>query len=224
MNNFIDNFLKIIKRVFRWIRVNSKVVLPITALSICFLVFLYNVVKSPQVRRAKEIKPAVSQAVVHKINQFNHIDAELIDLKNRLDAANHDGSQNTMAINARLNHIQKQLLDLNIGKGIQQVNHEISMSHNDLSEKITNLQNLVEIIKKQIMPVKYLNASVLPFKVISVDIWNGVPYAAVTIDKKSKLIGKNETINHWMLVDLDYAVQQVVFRKNKQYVKVRVSV
>lgn len=215
--NITNNILSIIKR---WVRIHYRIVLPITVLLTCFLVFLCNVIKIPRVKQTKSTIPVFA---MRQLKQFNHINAELTNLKNKLDAANHNGNRNIVTINTELNQVQKQLLKLNIGKDIQQMSHEISLSHDDLSVKIANLQKLTDSIKKQIMPVKYLKASVLPFKVVSVDIWNGMPYVTIMVDGKSKLIDKNETINHWVLVNLDYATQQVIFRKNRQYVKERIS-
>lgn len=203
----------------------KKIVFSVGATAIFLLLVVIITIPSCSSSSGKVVKKGVVKSLQeNRIAQFNRIEATLDLLKTKLDESGNPSVQEMASINAKLNNIQNSVASLTSGEGMDQIQHIVKSSNQDLSGKITDLQKLVKEVKKQVTPIRYLNPSILPFKTVSVDIWNGMPYATVMIDGHAKLVGKNETVNHWILSSLDYDSQKVIFKNYKdQYVKVYVQ-
>lgn len=159
-----------------------------------------------------------------RLVQLNHIESQLGVLTSELNQSSSPSAQQLNQIVTRLHKIQSTVGGLATQSGMDHLSHMVRSGDKNLSGKISNMLLLVQQIKKQITPVTYLKASVLPFKPVSVDIWNGVSYVTVKLDGHSALMGKNETRGSWTVKSLDYDAQKVVFENHKrQFVRVYIE-
>lgn len=86
---------------------------------------------------------------------------------------------------------------------------------------IADLENKVESVDvetkriKQILMKENRKPLNLPFKLVSIDIWNGKAYAAVAFKGRVSLLTEEDRIMGWRLSVLSFAEQKAVFTDSK---------
>lgn len=91
------------------------------------------------------------------------------------------------------------------------------VSHEDSPQN----ENKFHIKTTQHFP-RYLPPKVLPFRVSSIDIWNGTKEATIYHGYTADLMGKGEECKGWRLVQMSFARGEVVFQNRRRQL-VRVS-
>lgn len=84
----------------------------------------------------------------------------------------------------------------------------------------TKKQNSNELKKFDTPQHIYLSAKSLPFRVSSIDIWNGTPQATIYDKNGVDLMGKNESRGGWRLVRMSFDTGKVLFQnRHHQFVR-----
>lgn len=80
-------------------------------------------------------------------------------------------------------------------------------------ERVNSLEQHIEQQKKQQEQERDIKFN-LPFKMLSVDLWNGKPYVAVSLDEKVSLITVGDVAMGWKVVSIDFDGGKATFVKN----------
>ena len=153
--------------------------------------------------------------------QLNRIENHLATVNQALKNIHSSSPEQVAHLSNQLNIIQQSMKQLNTDEKTQQLKTVFSDASQAIMNKLQNLQQTVQQLKKQMTPRQFLSVKALPFKVKSIDIWNGEPQATIAIDGSSMLMAKEDTQSGWMLIDISFEPALAIFRNNKQqFVKV----
>ncbi len=84
----------------------------------------------------------------------------------------------------------------------------------NVNDELNTILKELEALK-QLNDVVVLPPSALPFEVISIDFWNGVPLVTVKMNHHTELMGLMETRAGWQWVEMNIHTKELTF-KNKQ--------
>jgi antitoxin component HigA of HigAB toxin-antitoxin module len=165
--------------------------------------------------------------MVHtKLAELSQIEGHLNSLLSQIKQTPPVTSQDIQALSAKVNIISTQLDDIKTTTQQSDLRSVISTSTSHLSEQLENLQKLTLSIKSRVSPQAYLPASVLPFEVVGIDLWNGDLKA--TLRSGGQLatpMSVSESRDGWRLMQLSTDPMQAIFQNNKgQKVLARVVV
>jgi len=86
-------------------------------------------------------------------------------------------------------------------------------ARDELAKRITNIERSVKRLRT---PAKRrmskISTPTLPFKLVSVDLWDGVPYAGLSQDERVELVRAGRVRGGWRVAHIDYRSGKVVFR------------
>jgi hypothetical protein len=152
-----------------------------------------------------------------------------------------DSTKDTEIISTRLNDIQSQLI--NLQKEVKRPSEKIDLSsinqdfnklaslieklkskddqlitdnRTELTHKLDAIHKVINTLDKKQNPVKYLPASVLPFKVLSIDSIQQVNVASVTYDFKTFPLEKGDKLIDWTVVNVDFGKQRLELENSKK--------
>lgn len=96
--------------------------------------------------------------------------------------------------------------------------YKISATENSkkLEASLTSLQAQVNHLTEKLSPPHYLSANALPFRIDSVDLWNGLPYVAITEHQQHGLLGLGDNQAGWTLTHLNVQDKTAIFKNAKQ--------
>lgn len=105
------------------------------------------------------------------------------------------------------------------------INHLINENRAELTQKLDVLRDMVTALDKKQHPIKYLPASNLPFKVISIDSIQQVSVATVAYNFKTVPLEKSDQLAGWTVLSIDFGLQRMELENgNKEHVVVRMDV
>jgi len=171
--------------------------------------------------------PAASITVLQQqtLGQLNRIEGQLQTIASHADTAE-SSQQDDAKFNAQLTQIAQTLSTLSTQDDTQKTQALITESNQAVSERIDQLQTLLEKIKNQVTPKRYLPASVLPFIVKDVIGINGIVKVIIADRDRGNYIplAEQESLGDWRVVSVNYDPKEVVFENpSKQSVKINLS-
>lgn len=138
---------------------------------------------------------------------------------------------NNKESNTTLNQLKSLALKIN---GLQnELQQNINSNKADLSSQmgenqqktlleIASLTKKFDVLKRIIMPPRYLSLRVLPFKVVGIDFWNGLPKVTVSIQGDYALMMNGQKRSGWTVVSIQTDPHRQVIFENIRHQKVRV--
>jgi hypothetical protein len=157
---------------------------------------------------------------VSNLIKINGIQSEITDVQNTVTATSRMTveEKNTLDnklenINAKIKNMMKDDKEVKLSK-INNLAVTLASDKIDLSQKITALNSEVTQIKKKVFPKKSLNKQALPFDVISIDNWNGNPYAEISQKSNKAMItyiGLYQASSGWKVIDISSDEQTSTF-------------
>lgn len=84
--------------------------------------------------------------------------------------------------------------------------------------RVITLEQIIEQQKKQQEKEREVKFN-LPFKMLSIDLWNGKPYVAVSLDEKISLITVGDVVMGWKVVSIDFDGGKAIFVRNGKRVE-----
>jgi hypothetical protein len=88
-----------------------------------------------------------------------------------------------------------------------------------LQQKLNAIGQALQLLDEKQHPVKFLPASALPFKVLSIDSVQQIPVVSVSFNFKTIPLEKDDSLAGWTVVRLTFSKQKAVFKnKNEEQV------
>jgi hypothetical protein len=170
--------------------------------------------KSTNINDIVSLQNKRSDAILRELNDINSI---LHDVEN--NPLNNKQQQVTLqALQKDIASAQKFMTDVAKNSDIQKISTQLSSVKDDIDSQMSDLKKAVS---KSVGSKEYLDASTLPFHVLSVDVIAGQPYASVEYAGHVSPLSIGDTLVGWRAITIDYNenVSEFVNDKN-QYVKV----
>lgn len=150
-----------------------------------------------------------TQAVIDDaIDRLNTLQSDLDVLSNTV--ASSDAQQDKLTHN--IERVHEEMNALKQGGALE--------GQDDLRQELLALMAQLEALKSQ--DARMLPDTALPFQVLSLDFWNGIPLAAIKMGPHSDLMGLGETRAGWQLKEMDVQKGRLTF-VNAQEERVEVS-
>ena len=155
-----------------------------------------------------------SEAILRELNDINSV-------LHNVESNPSNTKQQQLALQTLEKDIastQKSMIDVAKSTDIQKVSSQIALVKDDIDSQISDLKKAVS---KSIGSKEYLDASALPFHVISVDVIAGQPYVSVEYASHVSPLSAGDLLVGWRVVSAEYdtGISEFVNEKN-QYVKV----
>jgi uncharacterized protein YlzI (FlbEa/FlbD family) len=197
-----------------------KILASVILLGLCLCLFALLLYKIPM-KNTVEQKAEQQQTLI----VLNHLEAKVNQLAVQIAHLDQNkAKEEIISINAHLNNIEQTIDQLNSVNSIQLLQEIITQSHDEVINKVAELQQQIQHLKKQLIPPAYLPVSKLPFKVISIDIWNGTPQATIQLNRTADLMAQNDTRSGWTLITINFDPAYVIFKNTRnQRIKVDLS-
>lgn len=170
---------------------------------------------------------------VSNLMKINRIQEELNSVQNSLATTSQMNDQERGALEDKLQKLDDRLNNVsnNVGTAqsdqIKNIQATLESDQFDLSQKVDVLNKEISRIKEKVFPAPTLNSKVLPFDVVSVDPWNGKPYAQLVQKNNSAMVayvGLYQKTGGWKVIDINAPEQTVTFvNSGGQVVHVRVK-
>jgi hypothetical protein len=117
--------------------------------------------------------------------------------------------------------VQKSIVDVAKSGDIQKIATQMTSVKNDIDTQLTDIKKAVS---QSTGGKQYMDISILPFKVNSVDVIGGQPYASVQYGGSFTPMAVGDLLAGWRMVTADYDAWIVEFVNDKnQYIKVNLS-
>ena len=157
---------------------------------------------------------------IKNLIQINKLQADLAGLESTVSSDSALSDQEIGEINSKITTISSQIQAISNKTGldssseIQKIQSNLNESNTNLNQKISALDSEIKDIKTKINPPSSLSQEALPFVVVSVDLWNGVPKAQVEQKQDETqigFVGLNQSLGGWKVADISAATQSVTF-------------
>ena len=170
---------------------------------------------------------------IKNLIQINQLQADLTNLESTVSSNSELSTQEITGINQKLAEIHHGMTDLSSRTGlvsnesIQKIQKGLEESDATLNQKLLALGSEIQAIKAQLNPPETLLQEALSFAVVSVDLWNGLPY--VQVEQKSdpskvSYVGLNQSLGAWKVAEISAPLQSVTFvNRENQLVHVQVK-
>lgn len=113
----------------------------------------------------------------------------------------------------RLRALEEKLAGLAPIERVDDMEASAKQACDALAKRMTDLERSVKRLRA---PAKRRTSKTstptLPFKLVSVDLWDGVPYAALSQDERVELVQAGQVRGGWTIEHIDYRSGKVVFR------------
>jgi len=113
----------------------------------------------------------------------------------------------------RLRALEEKLAGLAPSERVDALEASAKQARDELAKRITDIERSVKRLRA---PAKRRTSKTstptLPFKLVSVDLWDGVPYAALSQDERVELVRAGQFRSGWTVEHIDYRSGKVVFR------------
>lgn len=170
-------------------------------------------------KRGTQFNQNVEHKLNERVNKFeNDIKAKLEQL--RSEKINDD--QNISQINQKLSNLQNAINNFpkQDNAELSQEVSNLTISNKRISSNLNVLQTKVKKLETNIKPI-YVSQSALPFRVIGIDIWNGIPKLTVKMRNDHSLMAVNDNIAGWTVTSISPDEAFTILKnKNGQFVKV----
>ncbi len=145
---------------------------------------------------------------------------EITDLKDQVKSlsVNSKYADKYKAITAGLDFLQHSIPELAKSSDIQKMSNQLASMKDDVDSQMFDLKKAVA----NSSDVKqYVNAKVLPFHVISIDVISQQPFVSIEYATHITPLAVGDTVAGWQITSADYDAAQVEFKNDHdQYVKV----
>ncbi|MEO8402581.1 MAG: hypothetical protein ABI597_12455 [Gammaproteobacteria bacterium] len=171
---------------------------------------------SSKAHQANSLQNKRSELIIRDLNEIN---AEIQEI-----SRNPKNSQQQAAlqmIEQDLVGLQHVAIETAKSSDIQKVSSQISSIKEDVDMQMNDLK---QAVSENLGHKDYLEATALPFHVISVDVIAGQPYVSVNYANHVSPLAVSDLLSGWRLITADYDSGSAEFEnEKKQYVKVNLQ-
>lgn len=160
------------------------------------------------------------QSILRAPNETTSADPAPLPLEQRMeelgaqlalhsDEADKKIDENAVAIRA----LDEKLASLPTAERVTAVEDALKQSRDALTKDIARLEQSLARLRSATTPkaAKHSEAT-LPFQLVSLDLWDGIPYAALSHDGRIELVRAGQTRGGWTVEHIDYGDGKVRFR------------
>lgn len=215
--DFFKNNPEWMKEFYSGLKTLSKerpIIIIIAALILILTISNIATHKSSSIKDQMSIQNKRSESILHELNEINAIlhDVE----KNPHNTKEQQDALQTLEKN--IISTQKSLIDVAKNTDIQKISTQLTSVKDDIDSKMDDLKKAVS---KNIADKEYLDASKLPFHVLSIDIIAGQPYTSIEYAGHVSPLSVGDRLAGWRVIGMDYneALAEFINDKN-QYIKV----
>lgn len=209
----IKNFYNLLQVIFK-----NKKYLTVAGLLACitFCTFIITTHKNTNVANSLSLQNKRAATILHELEDIqsvlHHIEGNPLNSKQEQTALR--SLEKDMAI------AQKNMADAAKVSDIQKLSSEISLVKDDIDTQINDLK---KTISEPLGNKSFLEASALPFHVVSVDVISGEPYVSLEYGNHVSPLTVGDLLAEWRVISLDYELGTAEFINTKnQHVKVNV--
>ncbi|MCD6040304.1 MAG: hypothetical protein K0S27_1704 [Gammaproteobacteria bacterium] len=198
------------------ITLKNKKIFLIISISFLFLFIFLPIMsyKSMKMADLVSLQNKRNKIILHELNDINSL---LHDVRNNPL----NSKQQQMAFQSLEKDIvfaQKSLVDAAKTSDIQKISGQIASVKDDIDSQMNDMK---KIISEDRSSKQFLNASVLPFHVISVDVIASQPYISVEYNNHILPLAIGDSLTGWRVISADYELGMAEFENEQnQYIKV----
>lgn len=186
----------------------KKIILPAISLFIfCFIViglWLNKPTKTSKLSNDKVV-----------LNTLQQIEVSLQQANGMVNQTSQIQSSTMKDMESQLHNIQAELTELSTSSSNNEIQQLITRENKEIADQLVVLSNQVKQLKQENKIKRFLSPSALPFKIISVDVWNGETQVTVKLNGTTELMAKGDIRSGWGLVDLGFSPARAIFKNSK---------
>ena len=156
---------------------------------------------------------------------INGLQTKLEQIKQDLSQSHDSSSQNIQQLKVQITDLEQSFAEIEQNAkdaklAAQQSNKSSQQNYIEATKHAIKVESQLNAIHKQLTPPKYLPESVLPFKAVGLDYWNGKPMVTVAMKDVNgsmhyRLLGKNMLFAGWKLRELITEKRAAIFTNSK---------
>lgn len=113
----------------------------------------------------------------------------------------------------RLSALEEKIEGLAVSERVDAMEASAKQARDTLAKRITDLERSVKRLRTSAKRrTSKTSTPTPPFKLVSVDLWDGVPYAALSQDERVELVRAGQVRGGWTIEHIDYRSGKVVVR------------
>lgn len=210
-----------------WIRNHKKKSsLLIIFFSLLILLVIFSSFHTPLKERQKKeaasfTQPGFNEAVAMQLADMN---TRLSALQQAVKNTQGLSRQTKEALSQEIEALTHASLTLAKDSSVTTLNQSVNEEKVSLLDKFSTLETLLKTLQQTLSSGDYIEASFLPFKILSIDVWNGQVYAAISLDNKQHLLTVGDSQVGWKVQALQYSPPEAVFENAKhQLIKIELG-
>jgi hypothetical protein len=210
-------FLDQLRERVRTLHQKNKWIVPGIGLGVIFLLLLLILwATSAQQNSVATLAAHENQQATRMLSQLSDINAQLQQMAaNPQNSSAYKSALGTMS--ADLSAIQTGMSDLAKHADIEKVSSQLTSMQGDVDNQMLDLKKAVA---GGLATKNYLDASVLPFRVVSIDVMSQQPFVSIDYDHHITPLAIGDTMAGWTVTAADYDAGSVEFKNARsQYVK-----
>lgn len=118
--------------------------------------------------------------------------------------------QENIQLAERVKLLEEKMTAFNGQGDFDQLKQQVGGLKAEILKQVDRRLVVVEEVVNKLKAMFLEKIDQLPFKVLSVDLWDSKPYATISADQKTKLIGVGEIVMGWKVDSIDFQQQRVV--------------
>ncbi|MEO8964503.1 MAG: hypothetical protein ABI370_07520 [Gammaproteobacteria bacterium] len=196
-----------------WDERKALIIIITSLIAVLFFSYTYSH-KNTTVTDLISLQNKRSDVILRELNDINSV---LHDVES--NPSNTKQQQIALqSLEKNISSAQKAMTDVAKSTDIQKISNQISLVKDDIDSQMSDIKNAVS---KNINTKEYLDASALPFRVISVDVIAGQYYVSVEYANHVSPLSVGDSLVGWRVVDADYdaGISEFTNEKN-QFIKV----
>lgn len=192
---------------------NKKI---ITILFVIFSLFFILFVDYKQKNLIELISTQNKRSEI-SLRQLNEINSVIHNLE--INPSNTKSQLDTLhVLEKNIEIIKASMIDIAKNTDIQKVSNQVESIKDEINSQLGDLKTL---ISQSIGKKDYLDASTLPFHVISIDVIAGQPYVSVQYENIVSPLSIGDLLAGWRVINISFESGIVEFENEKdQYIKV----
>lgn len=197
----------------------------VSSISLLFIIISLSLLclRSPDISNNKQLKLSTHQLQLDQkqtLEQLARIENHLTQLNAHTDKAN-VSSEETQLVKQQLAAIQHSIEILQGDTHEGNIQKAIAKENQVIYQRLDKMQNLLARLKQHSQPVN--SSHTIPFRIISIDIWNGQPMAIIQLGRELALMAEGDSRAGWVLIQINFETAEITFKdSNLQYRRVKV--
>lgn len=195
----------------------------ILGLMLILFIFLLSSAKSAT-KSTVPMVPQVDKTRILLLKRLTEMNEHLSLLSEKENRGSYPSPSEMQTISDQLKQLEGQVNGLQQANLAPQIINAVHESNHQVSKALASLQTDMQSLQSKMQPKHFLAASALPFTVLGIDVWNGVPKATVKINTETALMAESDVRSGWTLTQINFSKRQALFENNQhEFVNIRLA-